>query len=583
MIGAAAPRPVALRGDADRATGAYLAALASMAAVDLALSGAFAAAAGKPQAVLLRLPEVLLILIGLNLWGGWLLFRPIRLFLLGRGAAGPAAERLARLTALTGWWALGVSALFAAASFFVTPFLVWDLEPTADTLAVLAARAIAWVVLLPTVAYFLAHERIRILRRWLERRRGLRAEPGTMRLGAKLAAILAAGALTPGLSIAVTLALVPPISPISGQPRELIIAVTLIGAGLAMAAAFHAMWRSIDDSLSGLLEGLAEVRRGDFGRRLTVQTDDELGRLAEGFNAFAEALGSSQSLAASAEQERMKAAARFHEAQKQSALGRLAAGVAHDFNNILAIIMGYADAARRRMAEDDRNRARLQEVLTAAERGRDLIAQILAFARSAGPERRAVDLTACVGQSAAWLGTTLGAAVRLEATLPQAPLRITGDATSMHQLVANLCVNAAQAMKGGGALTVTLARTEIDGGRSDGLRRRIADGGPSVVVDTTEPERLRSYIGLLQPGPHALLTVADEGCGMDAETIRHVFEPYFTTKPVGEGTGLGLAAVLGIVTQHEGAIALETRPGGGATFRIFIPLRPDADAAAPEA
>jgi signal transduction histidine kinase len=245
--------------------------------------------------------------------------------------------------------------------------------------------------------------------------------------------------------------------------------------------------------------------------------------------------------------------------------------------------MGYADAARRRMAEDDRNRARLLEVLNAAERGRDLIAQILAFARSAGPERRAVDLTACVAQSAAWLGTTLGAAIRLEARLPEAPLPIAADATAMHQLVANLCVNAAQAMKGGGALTVTLARAEIDGGRSEGLKRRLSDGGPAIVVDASDPERLRSYIGLLRPGPHALLTVADEGCGMDAATLRHVFEPYFTTKPVGEGTGLGLAAVLGIVTQHDGAIALETRPGGGTTFRIFIPLRPDADGGEPEA
>ncbi len=299
---------------AHRATAGYLGALLSMAAADLALSGSFALAAGKPAAMLLRLPETLGILVALNLWGGWRLFAPVRAAMLGRGDRAAAEARLSRLAAMTGWWALAVAALFAAVSFFVTPFLVWGVEATPATLAVLAARAVAWVALLPAVAYFLAHERIRALRIALDRDLGIRAAPGRMRLGTKLAAIIGAGAVTPGLSIAITLALVPPVSPITGQPRALIIAVTLIGAGLALAAAFHAMRASIEDSLAGLTAGLAQVGRGEPVPRLTVQTDDELGRLAEGFNALVAALEGAKGAAAQAEGARARAAAQFHEA-----------------------------------------------------------------------------------------------------------------------------------------------------------------------------------------------------------------------------------------------------------------------------
>jgi len=148
-----------------------------------------------------------------------------------------------------------------------------------------------------------------------------------------------------------------------------------------------------------------------------------------------------------------------------------------------------------------------------------------------------------------------------------------GDATGAHQVVANLCVNAAHAMRGrAGAVSVTLDSLTIDGGRAEGLRDKVGAEGPAVVLDESRADRLRAHVGLLRPGPHARVTVRDAGTGMAPEVFRHVFDPYFTTKPVGEGTGLGLAAVLGIVTQHDGAITLETAPGAGTMFEIFFPL-----------
>ena len=564
--------------DGSRPWRGYAFALASMAAVDLALSGLFVTLAGRPAAILLRLPEIAVILLGLNLCGGWLLFRPVARWLDGRGPAEAALARLARLTAWTGWWAVAVAAVFAVSSFLVMPFAVYGLAPTPETLAILFARALAWSVLLPYVAYFLAADHVRRLRRLIFARHGLSAAVGAQTLGAKLALIVAGGALAPGASIAVTLALVPPVSPITGQPRELIIVVTLIGAGLALAVAFWAMRRSLDSSLGALMSGMAEIGAGGRQTRLAVQTDDELGRLADGFNALAAALGESEAQAARAESDRARAASQFHEAQKHAALGRMAGGVAHDFNNILAIMMGYADVARRRLPEGDANARRMAEIVKAAERGKALIAQILAFTRARPPEHARLDLRASVAETAEWLQASIGRGVALELALPDAPLWIMGDATGAHQVVANLCVNAAHAMRGrAGAVSVTLDRLTIDGGRAEGLRAsglrdKVGAEGPAVVLDESRADRLRAHVGLLRPGPHARVTVRDAGTGMAPEVFRHVFDPYFTTKPVGEGTGLGLAAVLGIVTQHDGAITLETAPGAGTMFAIFFPL-----------
>jgi signal transduction histidine kinase len=554
----------------------YRIALLSMAGLDLLLSGLFLTMSGHVGAIMLRLPEIVSVLVVANLIGGHRLFRPIRLFLDGRGDAAAAVARLARLSVLSGYWALAIAAPFSTSSFLVTPFVIYGLPAEPAIVAILVARALAWVVLLPYVAYFLIHEQTRRLRILFWEKYAIMVPAGAGRLGTKLALIVRGGAFVPGLSIAVTILLVPPISPLTGQPREVIIMVALLGTGVALSVAFWAMHRSISESLGALTRGMEAIRAGDLTTRLTIQTDDELGRLSEGFNALSRALAEGAEAVARAEAGRAQSAARFHEAQKQSALGRLAAGVAHDFNNILAIVMGYAAVAQRRMNPEDPNRARLGEVLNAAERGKHLIAQILAFTRQGAARHARFDVTACVAQSAEWLGAAIGPGVRMETALCAQALTVDGDATGVHQVVANLCVNGAQAMKAdGGVLRIALERIYIDGGRAEGLTRRIAANAPAVVVDDCDPSAPRCWVGLLRPGAHARISVRDEGAGMDAEMLGHIFEPYFTTKPVGEGTGLGLAAVLGVVTAHDGAIALTSSPGAGTRFEVFIPLVPE--------
>ena len=552
----------------------YALAMTSMAWIDLFLWAVFCLLAGTPAAILLRLPEVGLFLIAINLAGARWLFAPVARRLRGEGSAEAALQRLSRLALWSGVWAGAVACAFAASSFLVTPFLVWGLPATPEVVALLVARALAWCVLLPYVAYFLAAEHIRRLRAALFARDGLIAPTGRVPLTLKLALVVAGGAVAPGASIAVTLALVPPVSPITGQPRELLLVVALLGAALALGVAFWAMRRSLRASLAALTEGMARVGEGARGLRVAVQSDDELGVLAARFNALSAALAESDA-------EGRRAADRFHEAQKQVALGRMAAGVAHDFNNILAIILGYADAVRRKGPDDPRAAARLEEIVKAADRGKALIAQILDFARARPAERARLDLTAAVAETLDWLDATVGRSVALERRLHPAPLRIEADPTGVHQVLANLCVNAAHAMRGRpGAVRVSLEALRVDGGRAAGLRARLAEdgrgedgrGGQAIVIDDADPDRPRAFVGVLAPGRYARLAVADDGAGMTAEVLRHVFEPYFTTKPVGEGTGLGLAAVLGIVTQHEGAIVIETRPGSGTLVAVFLPL-----------
>lgn len=558
---------------AARAWRGYAGCLLSMAAVDLLLWGLFVVLAGQPAAFLLRLPEVGVFLVAVNLIGGWRLFAPVFRFLRTGEDSERAVRRLADLSRLTGLWCVGVSCVFALSAFLVTPMVFYGLPADGPTLALLAARAAAWVVLLPYVAYFLTGEHLRRLRLKIFRRHGLQTPAGADSLTRKLAIILLGGAVCPALSTGLTLALVPPISPITGQPRELVIVVGLTGSMIALAVAFFAMRASLKSSLEALEIGLQRVAEGDRNGRLAALTDDELGRLTAGFNRLSAALAASEAETAVVERRRADAAARFHVAQRHAAIGRLAAGVAHDFNNILAVIIGYAELIARKDALESAGRDRLGEIRGAADRGKTLIGRILAFSRSTTIDKRPLDLNAAVEEAVRWLAETLPEGALLTLSLPDERLIVEADATGTHQVLVNLCVNAAHAMQGReGRIRVLLGRLEVDGGRAQRMRELLQPGETPVLVDDSEPGRLRCLVGMLQPGPHAVLTVCDDGAGIAPEVFRHVFEPYFTTKSVGEGSGLGLAAVMGIVGDHDGAIDLLSRPGRGATFRIFLPL-----------
>jgi predicted ATPase/signal transduction histidine kinase len=253
----------------------------------------------------------------------------------------------------------------------------------------------------------------------------------------------------------------------------------------------------------------------------------------------------------SAQAERELLEQRLRQAEKMESVGRLAAGIAHDFNNVLAGVFAYGEMLFDETPERSPLKRYAQNVLTAATRGRALVEQILAFSRSQRGKRAPIDIGPVVAETLELLRGSLPAAIRLEASAPQLPLVVIGDATQLHQVVMNLCSNAIQATSAGGTLRVALETAELPA------------------------ERALSH-GTLRPGHYVRLRVADSGSGMDAATLSRIFEPFFTTKEVGHGTGLGLSLVYAIVTDAGGAIDVHSIPQQGSTFTIYLPSAQNA-------
>ena len=231
--------------------------------------------------------------------------------------------------------------------------------------------------------------------------------------------------------------------------------------------------------------------------------------------------------------------------QKIEAIGRLAGGVAHDFNNILMAISSYAELLFRKLPEGDATRRYVDEVMRATDRGSSLTQGLLAFSRKQVLSPRVVDLNALVGEQINMLERLLGANTQLKFK-PAADLgRVKVDPGQLQQVVMNLVINARDAMQQGGEVLIQTGNTELDGTHSDAE--------------------------LPVAGKYVMVSVSDTGCGMDEETKSHIFEPFFTTKEQGKGTGLGLATVFGIVKQSNGQIALQTQLGVGTTFKVYFP------------
>lgn len=251
-----------------------------------------------------------------------------------------------------------------------------------------------------------------------------------------------------------------------------------------------------------------------------------------------------------AEEEQERLRSELVQAQKMESVGRLAGGVAHDFNNMLGVILGHAELALQQVDPSQELAASLREIRKAAERSADLTRQLLAFARKQTVAPKVVDLNEAVGAMLTMLRRLIGEAIDLVWLPCQSPCPVNMDPSQIDQVLANLCVNARDAISGTGKVTIETAA--------------VAPG-----------EAYSSEIGSLAPGEYVLLSVTDDGCGMDADTRSHLFEPFFTTKGVGQGTGLGLATVYGIIRQNEGFIDVRSEPSQGATFRIYLPRRPD--------
>lgn len=238
--------------------------------------------------------------------------------------------------------------------------------------------------------------------------------------------------------------------------------------------------------------------------------------------------------------------ARFRQAQKMEAVGRLAGGVAHDFNNMLGVILGYTAIALAQADPSQPLAACLQEIRKAAERSAGLTRQLLAFARKQDIEPKILDINDAVSGMLITLRRLLGEDIRL-AWIPGLALPpVKFDPSQLDQILANLCLNARDAIKGTGNVTLETG---------------------NVTVDANFCSRHTEAV----PGAYVFLSVSDDGGGMDKETLAHLFEPFFTTKEVGKGTGLGLATVYGIVKQNQGFICTYSERGVGTTFKIYLP------------
>jgi PAS domain S-box-containing protein len=282
--------------------------------------------------------------------------------------------------------------------------------------------------------------------------------------------------------------------------------------------------------------------------REIVADDEELNLFAEMAGDLGYALHSirTKDEGAKAESEREKLQNQLLQAQKMDAVGRLAGGVAHDFNNMLSVILGYTEMILNQPDHDGALRADLGEIQKAAERSADLTRQLLAFARKQTIAPRPLDLNDAVSGMLKMLGRLIGEDIDLLWKPARNLWPVKMDPAQIDQLLANLVVNARDAIAGVGKVTIETGKAEFD---------------EAYCAD---------HFGFT-PGRYVQLVVSDNGCGMDKDTQTRIFEPFFTTKPQGQGTGLGLATVYGIVRQNNGFINVYSEPGQGTTFHVYLP------------
>jgi signal transduction histidine kinase len=309
---------------------------------------------------------------------------------------------------------------------------------------------------------------------------------------------------------------------------------------------------SITKPAQELVNATRAIASGDLGYTVSYKDRTELGEIASNFNAMSLALKESYKQLQDeiverkqAEEEKKKLESQLLHSQKLEAVGQLAGGVAHDFNNILTAIIGYGDLMQLEMKEDDPLRIDIDHILSSAERAVHLIQSLLAFSRKQIINSQPVNLNEIVTSVGKLLLRVIGEDIKLKTVLAGEDITVMADSGQIEQVLMNLATNARDAMPEGGILSVETGHIEID-------------------------EEFTKAHGYGKPGKYAYISVTDSGEGMDEETRQRIFEPFFTTKEVGKGTGLGLSTVYGIIKQHDGFVDVYSKPGKGTKFKIYL-------------
>lgn len=325
----------------------------------------------------------------------------------------------------------------------------------------------------------------------------------------------------------------------------------LLLAGVLLYIFYLLLTKPLNKIARGLASIKPEAVDGARIEHLPLHKNDELGEIVTAANQFFENNEHHLKKSLQADEEKKVLEQQLQQSQKMEAIGTLAGGIAHDFNNLLAIIVGFAEMAKDTIPDSNPALQDVNEILNASNRAKELVRQILAFSRKTVPKKTYLLLGPIVEQALSLLRSSIPTTIDIQSEIDPDGTGVLADTSQIIQVILNLCTNAVQAMDiKGGSLTVSL--------------KKVKDLGQTGKKHTMESE-----------GPYVRLTVTDTGDGIDKATLEKIFDPYFTTKEFGKGTGMGLAMVHGIVKSHDGTIEVHSKPGEGSTFNVYLPQAVD--------